>query len=106
MNLGAIFDNMVWREAERKKALRKERREKLIGKVLKCPKCGCTNIQVEEVVKAVSQHRVIDGVWEHRYDNNEIGDGIGVYCMCDKCQHEWVSRRGINFDNYYLSENP
>ncbi len=77
-------------------------KEKLSAKVLKCPKCGCTSVFVYEIIEAVSQHKVVNGIWLHNYDNNEYGNGIKTECRCEGCGHKWQSKRGINFDNYYL----
>ena len=93
-----------------KKTLMEDRlkRQKMIGKMsfkpLTCPKCKGTKIYVYEVIEAISQHFIEDGVWKHIYDNNEYGDGLYTECRCDNCDHRWRSRRGINFNNYYLSE--
>ena len=90
--------------AQQEIAKRIRRKEKLASKVLTCPKCGQTKIYVYEVIEAISQHFVDNGVWNHKYDNNEYGNGLYIECRCDNCDHRWRSRRGINFNNYYLSE--
>ena len=74
------------------------------NKVLKCPKCGCKTILVEGTIEATSQHIVENGVWLHKDDNNEYGDGIRIDCICKDCGHCWHGRRGLDFSNYYLSE--
>lgn len=84
---------------------RQEKKQKLASKVLTCPKCGNTKIYVYEVIEAVSQHLVDNGVWKHIYDNNEYGDGLYTECRCDNCDHRWRSKRGIDFTNYYLTED-
>lgn len=56
---------------------------------VKCPKCGCRNIWVTEIIEAGSDHFIKNGVWDHNYDNNELGDGIRVDCRCDECGHKW-----------------
>ena len=73
-------------------------------KILECPKCKCRNIIVHETIEAISEHRIIDGIWDHSYDANEYGNAINTICLCSNCQHRWISRRGINFDNYYIEE--
>ena len=74
----------------------------LEDKILKCPKCKGTDIVVYEVIEAISEHHIVNGVWLHKDDNNEYGNAIAVECRCEKCGHDFKSRRGINFDNYYL----
>ena len=100
MDLGAIIQNMV----ERERITREERRRRLASKVLTCPKCKGTSILVEETIEATSQHVVENGVWQHRHDNNEYGNGIRIDCICNKCGHSWHGRRGLDFSNYYLTE--
>ena len=99
-----IVGDVIRESVEKDRLERQARKEKLTSKVLTCPKCGQTKIYVYEVIKAVSQHFVDNGVWKHKYDNNEYGDGLYIDCRCDNCDHRWRSRRGINFNNYYLSE--
>ena len=73
-------------------------------KVLTCPKCKGASIMVIETIEASSEHLIENGVWKHSYDNNEYGNGIRTECICQDCGHKWRSRRGINLDNYYISE--
>ena len=73
-------------------------------KVLCCPRCKGTDILVFEVIEAISEHRIVNGVWLHEHDNNEYGNGLGIECLCQKCGHRFKSRRGEIFDNYYLEE--
>lgn len=80
------------------------RKEKMAEKPLRCPKCRKKDIQVVETTEAISQHRIINGVWVHSLDNNEYGDIVKVECQCMECGHRWISPRGINLDNYYLDE--
>lgn len=101
MDIGAIIQNMAEREA----VTREERRRRLASKVLTCPKCKGTTILVEETIEASSQHIVEDGVWQHRHDNKEYGNGIRIDCICMKCGHSWHGRRGLDFSNYYLTED-
>lgn len=100
MGLDSILRYMV----ERDDRTREERRKRLASKVLACPKCKGTTILVEEVIEATSQHVVENGVWQHRHDNNEYGNGIKIDCICMKCGHPWHGRRGLDFSNYYLKE--
>jgi len=102
-----VFEALKWLHQENQKikwAKLEARREKMAEKPLKCPKCRKKDILVVETTEAISQHRIINGVWNHFYDNNEYGDIVKVECQCLECGHQWVSPRGINILNYYLDE--
>lgn len=101
MNINAIFQNMT----KRKAISREERRMRCASKILTCPKCKSATILVEETIEATSQHVVENGVWLHKHDNNEYGNGIRIDCICKQCGHLWRGRRGLNFSNYYLTED-
>ena len=72
--------------------------------ILKCPRCHGTSVWVNEIIEAISQHKIVDGIWRHEYDMNEYGDGIRNECVCDGCGHRWRSRKGYNFDDYYIGQ--
>lgn len=80
--------------------------EKERSGLTKCPKCKGTDLTITEVVESECQHRVVDGIWYHRYDNNEPGTGgVRVECMCNKCGHIWTGRKGITIDGYIVEED-
>lgn len=100
MDIGAIFQSI----AEREIITKHERQRRLSEKPLSCPKCKGKEIAVIEVIEAESSHVVRNGVWVHSEDNNEYGDILRIECTCLTCGHEFKSRRGMNFDNYYREE--
>lgn len=99
--VGEIIKNSVMKD----RMELQEKLQKMASKVLTCPKCKGTKIFVYEVIEAISQHCVDNGVWKHIYDNNEYGDGLYIECRCDYCDHRWRSKRGLDFSNYYLTED-
>jgi len=101
MDLAAILKNME----ENMLISKEEKKKELSEKVLRCPQCRSTDIRVFETIEAISEHHVVDGVWLHKDDNNEYGDVISVDCKCESCGHRFKSKRGINFDNYYIDED-
>lgn len=100
MDIGAIFQSM----AEREVLTRREKECRLSNKTLSCPKCKGKEIRVIEVIEAESSHIVRNGVWIHSEDNNEYGDILRVECTCLICGHKFISRRGVDFGNYYKME--
>lgn len=56
---------------------------------IKCPKCKCRDIFVEEHCDAFSEHHIINGEWLHEHDNNEFGDYTFTVYMCNNCKHIW-----------------
>ena len=70
------------------------------GYNIKCPKCGCKTIWAYEHIIAESQHKIVDGIWLHEYDNNEYGAGLDITFRCDKCKHLWKGRKGVTIDSY------
>ena len=82
----------------------KARREKMSQKPLQCPKCRQKDINVIETTEALSTHRIVNGVWNHFWDNNEYGDIVNVECRCNNCGHQWHSQRGNNLYLYFLDE--
>ena len=100
MNTVAIFQSL----AERDILTKREKERRLSEKSLSCPKCKEKEIRVVEVIEAESSHVVRNGVWIHSEDNNEYGDIIRIECTCLTCGHEFTSRRGVDFGNYYKEE--
>ena len=56
---------------------------------VKCPKCGCRVIRVDEHIDARSEHLIVNGVWDHEHDNNEYGDYTFTIYKCMDCGHVW-----------------
>lgn len=66
----------------------------------KCPKCGSRTFWIHETIEAISEHKIVDGHWDHDYDANEYGNGLCIEFKCDKCGHEWRGRKGPTIEGY------
>ncbi len=56
---------------------------------IKCPKCKCRDILVEEHIDAFSEYHIVNGEWIHDYDNDEYGDYTFTVYKCSSCHHVW-----------------
>ena len=56
---------------------------------IKCPKCGCRRILVEEHCDAFHQHIVDNGVWLQDTNSNDYGDYTYTVFVCQDCGHSW-----------------
>ena len=68
---------------------------------IKCPKCGCRRILVEEHSDAFHQHIVDNGVWLENTNNNDYGDYTYTIFVCNDCGHSW---KKIATSDYYTDE--
>lgn len=68
---------------------------------IKCPKCGCRRILVEEHCDAFHQHIVDNGVWLEDTNSNDYGDYTYTIFACKDCGH---SLKKIATSDYYIDE--